>query len=115
MKYDPIGQGGKLSQCFTPDAVADIVAAALPGDGPVFDACCGSGSLVGAVVRRWLREGREPAWIVPQISACDVDPVQVAGCIERLVELLGEGHREELARRVVVADFRGASPASPVP
>jgi hypothetical protein len=32
VKYDKIGQGGKLGQCFTPDAVADLVAAVHIGD-----------------------------------------------------------------------------------
>lgn len=111
MKYDKIGQGGKLGQCFTPDAVADLVAAAIPeeqllrDDFTVSDPCCGSGSLVGAVVRRRLSLGVPPAMVAGHIWACDVDEAQAAGCVERLVELLGEEHRVALTASVHVANY----------
>lgn len=106
MKYDKIGQGGVLGQCFTPDVVADLVVAAVPeeqlsqDDFMVSDPCCGSGSLIAAVVRRRLALGVPPDVVAAHLWACDIDAAQVAGCVERLVELLGEEHREVLTASV---------------
>jgi hypothetical protein len=111
VNYDKIGQGGKLGQCFTPDAVADLVAAAIPEedllrtDYRVADPCCGSGSLIGAVVRRRLGLGVPPAVVAAGIWACDIDEAQVRGCVERLVELLGEEYREVLTASVHCQPF----------
>ena len=110
MKYDKTGQGGKLGQCFTPDAVADLVAGAVPEaelmrvDFTVADPCCGSGSLIAAVVRRRLRLGVSAEVIAAHLWACDKDAAQADGCVERLVELLGEEYRVVLAASVHVGD-----------
>lgn len=104
--FDAIGQGGQLGQCFTPGAVADVLAAAIPesellrDDFICSDPCCGSGSLIGAVVRRRLGLGVSPAIIASHVWACDIDAAQVAGCVDRLVGLLGEEHREMLTASV---------------
>ena len=110
MKYDKTGQGGKLGQCFTPDAVADLAAGAVPEaelmrvDFTVADPCCGSGSLIAAMVRRRLALGVDAGVIAAHLWACDIDAVQAAGCVERLVELLGEEHRAAVATSVHVGD-----------
>ena len=110
MKYDKTGLGGKLGQCFTPDAVADLVAGAVPEaelmrvDFTVADPCCGSGSLIAAMVRRRLALGVDARVIATHLWACDIDAVQAAGCVERLVELLGEEHRAAVAASIHVGD-----------
>ena len=110
MKYDKTGQGGKLGQCFTPDAVADLVAGAVPeaellrADFTVADPCCGSGSLIAAVVRRRLVLGVDAGTIAAHLWACDIDAEQVSGCVERLCELLGEEHRALVAASIHVGN-----------
>ncbi len=108
---DKKGKGGKLGACFTPEWVADIAASATPGeelkrhDFKVSDPCCGSGSLVSAVVRRRLKLGVPKGVIANNLWACDLDPSYVEQCREHLVELLGEENREVITSSVVEGSY----------
>jgi len=108
---DKKGKGGKLGACFTPDWVSDIAASATPEeelkrhDFKVSDPCCGSGSLVSAVVRRRLKLGVPKDVIAKSLWACDLDPDYVEQCREHLVGLLGESNRKVITSNVVEGSY----------
>jgi hypothetical protein len=108
---DKKGKGGKLGACFTPDWVSDIAASATPEgelkryDFKVSDPCCGSGSLISAVVRRRLKLGVPKNVTANNLWACDLDPSYVEQCREHLIELLGEDNRDAIISNVVEGSY----------
>lgn len=97
MTVDKIGKGGKHYAHFTPEAGADMLAAAIPDElllkpgFMVLDLCAGSGSLVVAVIRRMLALGIDPEAIKSSVHAIELDPEYVEQCNRHITEYLGEG------------------------
>ena len=110
---DKKGKGGKLGACFTPEWVADIAASATTEeelkkrDFRVSDPCCGSGSLISAVVRRRLKLGVPKRVIANNLWACDLDSSYVEQCREHQVSLLGEENREVMTKNVIQGEYLG--------
>ncbi len=76
-------------QVFTPQDVADLMAARLPAElpGPVLDPACGDGRLLTAVVRARLGMGAPLDRALEAVVGWDVDPVAVLSARLSLVEL----------------------------
>jgi predicted RNA methylase len=108
---DRVGKGGKHYAHFTPGPAADLVAAQVNEedlrrpDFRVADPCCGSGSLLVAVVKRRLTLGVPATVIADHLWACDIDPEYVEQCRAHVLSVLHPACKSPKQKAVCTASI----------